>query len=309
MPDTHELGALLPVIAYQRGPVSVLTMPDLGLADQNGPVLSRELAARPHLAKRLCDALVAALGTADLVDVQKIGPLIGEVDNPLFHLASTVEAGGILVFEAEDLATIETRFGKSVYKEARTKFRKLQQAGVNLVEVKEPAERLANLGMLLRQRADRFASLGREDLLQDEGRVAFYRALAASHDPDNPLKILALKKEQEVVATVALMAHGDIANGVLVSMGDPSWRRLSPGTVLLVQSILWARDRGIRSFSFGTGLQAYKQRFGAVQRPCRRLLLPTSLKGNAFVKALRAKQAARAILETIQKTGQAPRAS
>jgi len=298
--------ALLPVVTIQKGGLHVVTLPDQGLADQNAPVLSRNVADDQATASLLCDALLNAVEGGDLVDVPKLLPLIGTQINPLFHREETVEAGGVLIFDAETLATVGPSFGKSVYKEAQSKFRKLRKAGVVLEEMETPSERLACLEMLLKQRAERFASLGREDSLQTDNRADFYRALGADAGSLSPFKILALRKGREFVASVALMVQDNIANGVLVSMGDPSWRRLSPGIVLLVQTIQWARDRNIESFSFGTGLQAYKQRFGAVEQPSRRLLLPLSLKGKAFVTALRAREAARTMLDHIEKAVWSP---
>ncbi len=62
---------------------------------------------------------------------------------------------------------------------------------------------------------------------------------------------------------------------------------------MLVQSIYWARDNNIRIYSFGTGLQAYKSRFGAMEQSTRRLLLPLTAKGHAAITALKAKQGLR----------------
>jgi CelD/BcsL family acetyltransferase involved in cellulose biosynthesis len=141
----------------------------------------------------------------------------------------------------------------------------------------------------LLQRSVRFGELGRANSIETDNRDNFYRYLADNTDPDNPFKLFALKTDTEVVAVAALMAHGDIANGVLISIGDASWHRLSPGIVLLVQTLRWARENKISNFSFGTGLQAYKQRFGAARQPVRRLLRPLSLKGQTFVLASRVK--------------------
>jgi len=291
---------LLPVVTSRRGPCRIASMPDMGLADQNAPVMSQRLTGDPQAARVLCRALLRSVPGADLVDMSKLSPRIGEVENPLYHMQETIEAEGTLVFDADALADAGSTSSKSVYKEARTKFRKLLKAGVELVEVTAPEERQSYLEMLLKQRADRFAALGRENSLQRPGRADFYRALAGSTGLDNPLRILALKKDDEIVATTVLMVHNGIANGVLTSMGDPSWHRLSPGIVLLIQAVNWARDHKVTSFNFGTGLQNYKHRFGANELTNRRLLLPLNVKGWVAVKALKAKKRAIEILSNMK---------
>lgn len=292
---------LLPLVTFRRGPFRIASMPDMGLADQNAPVLSQRLTGDPQAARVLCSALLQSVRGADLVDVAKISPLIGAVENPLSQMQETVETQGTLVFDGEALAEAGSASSKSVYKEARTKFRKLQKAGVDLVEVTEPQERLSYLEMLLKQRADRFAALGREDSLRLHGRADFYRELAGSDGMDNPLRILALKKHDEVVATTVLMVHEGIANGVLISMGDPSWHRMSPGIVLLVQAIQWAREHKISSFNFGTGLQSYKHRFGAQELTNRRLLLPLNLQGRGYLAMMRLRNATRSVMDRYEK--------
>lgn len=280
---------LLPVVTCRRGPFRVVTMPDLGLADQNAPVLSRALAGRPEVATDMARALLEAVEGGDILDIPKINALIGGLKNPLFDQRGATDTGWTYNYDGAALASVDMQSGKSVFKEARTKFRKLQGKGVDFVEVNTSAERRALLEHLLLQRSVRFGELGRANSIETDNRDNFYRYLADNTDPDNPFKLFALKTDTEVVAVAALMAHGDIANGVLISIGDASWHRLSPGIVLLVQTLRWARENKISNFSFGTGLQTYKQRFGAGRQPVRRLLRPLSLKGQAFVFASRVK--------------------
>lgn len=294
--------ALLPLVTVRRGPVKVVTMPDLGLADQNAPVLSKRLVEDPHLAGLACEALLDAVGGGDILDIPKVGPLIGTAANPLFERSETVDVGWTYYFGEEGLAAIDASGGKSVFKEARSKFRKLQRQGVELLEVTDPEARQALLEALLAQRETRFAALDRDNSIETGNRADFYKAISAADAQDCPFKMLALKKGEEVVASVVLMVHGESANGILVSIGDVAWHRLSPGIVLVVQSLKWARENGIRNFSFGTGLQDYKKRFGAQELPTRRLLRPLTVKGRVFATALHAKLRAKSLLEQQEQT-------
>jgi CelD/BcsL family acetyltransferase involved in cellulose biosynthesis len=297
----EEPCALLPVIRYSRGPVRFASCPDLGVSDQNAPVLARALAGKGQATvQTICSALIQSVSGADVLDVAKLHELIGETPNPLFHHPDTIEESATLHFDEDTLASAGPNSKRGVYKKAGASFRKLQKEGVRLVEVTGKAARLDILDAVMALREERFRSLGRENTLKQDNREEFYRFLAGHSGAGNPIRILALKSDDELVAAVVMLARDEFVNGILISIGAERWRRFSPGIVMLVQSVYWARDNGIRTYNFGTGLQAYKHRFGAEEQPTRRLLVPLTVKGRAAVMALKAKKRARDLLADLK---------
>jgi CelD/BcsL family acetyltransferase involved in cellulose biosynthesis len=291
--------ALLPLIRFRKGPFRIASTPDLGVADQNGPVLSAALASEGNEpVQAVMSALLEAIPDTDVVDIKKLHASIGSAHNPFFLHPKASAESSTLYFDADALIAAEASSGKGIYKKTRGTLRKLQNEGVQLVEATTPEERVKLLEGLMACRAERFKALGRVNSLKQDNRESFYRALAAHAGRGNPLKILALTSSGDIVAVIASLVEEGCATGILISIGPEQWHRFSPGIVVLVQSIYWARDNNIRIYSFGTGLQAYKSRFGAKEQSTRRLLLPLTVKGRAAIMALKAK---RGLLDTVDR--------
>ncbi|MBO6890493.1 MAG: GNAT family N-acetyltransferase [Roseibium sp.] len=295
---TREPVLLLPLVWYRKGPFRIVTTPDLGLADQNGPVFSKRLLESPgNIHDALVGALMQSLTDCDVLKICKIHPRISGIANPLFDAAEAYPEGQTLYLDADALAQVDGQSKKSVYKEARTKFRKLGREEVSLVEVEASQERQRVCAILLEQRRKRLEELGDPDPEDEDHRDRFYQYLATLSGENGPVTMLALQKGEEIVAAVVLLANGTSANGVLVSIGDPRWHRMSPGMVLFVKSMEWAREHNIQNFSLGAGLHSYKNRFGASMLETKRILIPTNMRGRTFVTALHAKKISQALYE------------
>jgi len=288
---------VLPLLKYRRGPIRVASLPDLGLADQNAPVLSPVAVLRAKQTAQAIQSFFESLEEVDLVDIGKVHEHVGEAENPLFLRQAGLAESSTLCLDLEDDADGAARARKSIYKKIRSKYRKLREAGVELVEARTPADRLAVFNCLAGQRQARFRQLGREDSLQRHERYSFYKCLATQDASHGPLACLSLKHGDETVAALMLLAAGAQATAVLVSIGDPKWHGFSPGMVLFAKAIEWARDRGCSRFSFGTGQQEYKQRFGGVEQETRRMLLPLNARGRLFVRAREAHRTAQELLQ------------
>jgi len=299
-PGASEPSALLPLIRYKKGPVRLASFPDLGVSDQNAPVLSRSLAeGGRERGQAICFDLIRGITGADLVDVQKIHGTVGETPNPLFQRPGAIDESATLYLDAEALAAAGKEPKKGVYKKAKVYFRKLQAEGVRLVEVTSPVERLEILDAMMVLREERFRSIGRQNSLKQDNRENFYRSLVGHPGAGNPTRVLVLKSDEEIVAAMVLFADDQSCNVILISIGSERWQKFSPGIVMFVQSVYWARDNGFRIYNFGTGLQAYKSRFGTVEQPTQRLLVPLTVTGWAAIRALKARKRTREILSRL----------
>jgi len=288
---------LLPLVRHRRGPLRVIGAADFGLADQTAPVLSPAAQALKLLLPEAIRAYFSELDDVDLVDLQKLHAHVGGLGNPLYTQPDCLPESTTLRLDLAGRAQDGGWRKKSIYKKARSKFRKLTEAGVELVEATTPPERLALFATLAEQRASRFRQLGREDSLQREERVRFYQSLAALETSDCPFSALALKSGGEVVAAMVMMQTGRQATAVLVSIGEARWHAFSPGMVLFAKAIEWASDRGVHWFSFGTGQQDYKQRFGGQTQETKRLLMPLNVRGRMFLRARDAHRTAQELLQ------------
>lgn len=288
---------LLPLARYRRGPLRVVGVPDFGLSDQNAPVVGVTALGQTARLAGMIRSLFGALDDVDLVDIQKVHPHVGNAENPIYAVEGGMHETSTLCLDLTGNAGSACWRRKSIYKKTRSKYRRLVEAGVELFEARTPADRLALFRTLAAQRAERFRQLGREDSLDRDDRAAFYTCLASLDGADGPVRALSLRRGEETVAAMILLAAGAQATAVLVSIGDPEWHGYSPGMVLFAQAIEWAAANGCRRFSFGTGEQEYKQRFGGQEQQTRRLLLPLNARGRLFVRARDAHRSAQELLQ------------
>ncbi|WP_417666472.1 GNAT family N-acetyltransferase [Roseibium sp.] len=273
---------LVPVMSRQRGPVRIASMLDLSLADQTAPIFSRDLPIEPDQFGELRDLIFAAIPDADIVDFFNMPEKVEGRDNPLALSPDAVAVTSSLILDLAD-PEAETQWRrKSAFKQVPRKRRKLENAGVEIVEAHTPAERLHVYDTLVEQRRVRFDELGMSNGLNQPDQAAFYRELAARPFPESAAVIIALRCGDEIVAANLFMQSRTILNTVLLSIGDKRWHAMSPGIVLMMAALECAQQRGIEQFSFGTGMQEYKKRFGASRLPMRNLTHPLTVKGRGY---------------------------
>ncbi|WP_305988044.1 GNAT family N-acetyltransferase [Roseibium sp. MMSF_3544] len=295
---------LVPLVWYRKGPFRLVSLPDTGLSDQNGPVLSSEFENLPDALKaNVLPMLVGSLPRCDLLKIANIAPTIGSIANPFYDAEQAVASNVALCLDRGMLDEVGSEPKKSVYKEADAKFRKLLRAGVEFVEAETAAQSEQICRVLLEQRRQR------QNWTGDEVHDEFYRYLSGMTGSEGLVKAFALKNGEEVVAAAIVLANRACANGVLVSIGDPKWHRLSPGMVLFVKSIEWARQRDVARFSLGAGMYAYKNRFKAAPVVTKSVMVPKSKAGDLLVAAISARQSARQLRRNVANAGKSLRPS
>lgn len=271
---------LVPHIRYRRGPVGVLSFPDFGLADLAAPIFSTEHFPSSDQFASAWSAFLEGLSKVDVLDLRKISPEVGQYRNPLYSLANEDER--VLFLDLQE----RKEAGQSQtceFKKLRSKKKKLQQLGVRFYPVHGSAQCLELVDKLHQQRHLRFEQLGRDNSLDERsGFIDFYRDIASTGHDGVEIQGFCLKTEEEVVAAYFAFVGQGVINGVLISIGSEAWHRLSPGMVLTSNVISWARQAGFEKFSFGTGMQAYKSRFGGIETHLGRISKPLSLTGRAF---------------------------
>ena len=98
----------------------------------------------------------------------------------------------------------------------------------------------------------------------------WFKALAAEFTPDRIFRYHhLLVGGLPAAATVSLVHRGEW--GLYNSSFDPTLAALAPGIVLKGRLVELAADEGCRVFDLLRGAEPYKYRFGAVDRPLRRL--------------------------------------
>lgn len=288
--QSGETAMLLPIHVYKRGPLRVASLPDLGLADQGGPVIARGFDLNDAETDAIWESFTDALTDVDVLTIKNIVPILGPQLNPLYRLPIAQEDQPMLMLAMAPEGEQEVWRRRPVFKEIRQKERKLVAAGVRFEEAQTPEARLEVLSMIRNQRSLRFEAMGRTNSLEFPGRINFYEDIAKLSATEKNAVFLALRTDTEITAAVMAFTTRDMINGVLIAMGDEKWHRMSPGVVLFALTMDWAKANGIRQFSFGTGMQGYKQRFGPQEVPLKRIQLPLTRIGKSVLKLHQIKQ-------------------
>jgi CelD/BcsL family acetyltransferase involved in cellulose biosynthesis len=279
--ETSSTVALIPFTVTRRGPVRIASLPDFGLADQTAPVFAQDFPVSEADFPDIWQAFTENLQDADLIDIDKIPSHIGPRTNPLFQNSFCEPSGGMYYL---DLSGNRGWMSKKVFKNIRQKERKLSEAGVEFVQTQDPRGCLELFDELREQRRRRFDLAGRPNSLECRpGFADFYRRLASNAAPEGAVTTFCLRTGDEIISSYLALANDAVFNGVLISIGSEEWHRYSPGMVLTKKLIDWCAERGVRTFSFGTGHQEYKRRFGGSLMNMRRIVQPLTGMGKAYL--------------------------
>ncbi len=93
--------------------------------------------------------------------------------------------------------------------------------------------------------------------------AAFYRDVALL-GAAGPVRLLGLSVDGQWAATFYGLVHHGSFHGILVGMdGDERWRGTSPGLLIVVEAMRWARRHGLSYLDLTVGDLDYKERMGA----------------------------------------------
>lgn len=264
--DTGAPQMLLPLCLRRRGGPRAIEFLDLGASDYNAPLIARGF--RPPAAEfaALWSSIRSALPPADILRIDKSPATIAGAPNPLAHLRFmrrlALGAWSValpLSREAYEREMLGARFRK----ELRRKRRRLEACGaLRLVRAREGAEAVLMLRELADMRRERYAALGRHDILDIGAFRAFYEELLAR---DGLAEIHALEIDGLRVAIQFGLRRAGAFHFLLSGFRDDAWAQKSAGSVAAGMMIAQAIDEGLATFDFTIGNAPYKRYFGAVR--------------------------------------------
>ncbi len=304
-----RVAMLLPLVLRRRFGVSVIEFADLDVCDYAFPVLGPAAPATAAAATDAWRAVLECLPRADLLRLDRQLVAAGETRNPLRFLAtrpSTAIRNATGLPETWE-AYLET-CSKKQRKELRQKTKLMaQQDGAVFSIVTDPSEAIAIVGKLDAMQRARFHELGANFKLDHPPYDDFYREAVRLGIADGTLHLAILATKDEVIAAAMVLLCPGTGTIVRLSHVGGIWSRRSPSVVLTGLVIQWLIENGYRTFDFGTGHYAYKQRFGCEVLPLDIIEQPLTLKGRvaanviAGAEALRASPLARTVAARLRR--------
>lgn len=235
---------------------------DCGFSNRNTPILPRQNDVGDW--GWLPRALKSALPDVSVFIFSKQEIEHGGITNPVAEFAyRATHPNPLYQMEMEDSFAdyVASRRSRNSMKTLRKKANGLERecGAISLEELVRPEEAEDYLKSFLEQRAQA-QSLGRvpNPFSTTEARSFLLSALKSSSTGKDGLRLFALKAGGQTVATSIVLVCGNTQSGFAHSF-DPQFRKFSPGRILEWKMLELQSNKGLLSFDFGLGEDAYKE--------------------------------------------------
>jgi CelD/BcsL family acetyltransferase involved in cellulose biosynthesis len=251
---------MLPLGIRRRRGIRILEFLDGGVCDYNAPIVFEPIRIwKRGTLDRFWKDLVAALPAFDVVNFDKMPAEVGGVPNPIIELATghCDSSGCSLELKGnwEEYAARDLPYRRDSLKQRR-RLTKLGEVTSAIPE--KPEDRQRVLEAMMRQKSRRYMETWGFDGFDRPGYRQYYRSLIERLPWPGPALTFSLEVNGKIVSTLLGLVCGKRVVGTIISDEGGEWRRLSPGRLLMEDTIRWSFSNGIQVYDFGIGEEGYK---------------------------------------------------
>ena len=259
--------AMVPMISHTRRGIRVVEFADLGVSDNNAPILACDAAidtAGAHaISAALVDGLRALPDRFDLLRLKKMPAYVGGKPNPLVSLGrlGSCSVNGNLVLTGDDYADYRASIRRLQLPRCWRVFSRLGNARFEIATDVERAREF--LDVMDVQQEERMKQLGSPFVLNDDAHARFYREVARQGVAEGYAVVSALVCDKGIVATTLGVRYGTTYFLLRISHTGKTWANFSPGLLVTEHTMAALHAQGVRRFDLSIGNQDYKRRLGA----------------------------------------------
>lgn len=275
--------AVVPMISHVRRGVRIVEFADLGVSDNNAPILALDAEMDADAINRaLVDALRALPDRFDLLRLKKMPAHVGGKPNPLVSLGriGSSSLNGNLVLMGDSYEDYQASIKRMQMPRCWRVFSRHDGARFEIATDVARANEFLDV-MDLQQQA-RMHKLGSRFVLNDRAHARFYREVARQGVADGYVVVSALVCDEAVVATAFGVRSGATYFLLRISHAGESWSSCSPGLLVTERTMAALHAEGVRRFDLSIGNQDYKRRFGAEQVPLTDVSVALSWRGAPY---------------------------
>ena len=278
--------AMVPMISHVRRGIRIVEFADLGVSDNNAPILAPDAALDAAAGRAIGRALVAALRTLpdgfDLLRLRKMPAEVGGKPNPLVSMGriGSSSLNGNLVLMGDDYADYQASIKRMQMPRSWRVFSRHDGARFEIATDVARAYELMDV-MDVQQQA-RMRELGSPFVLNDAAHARFYREVACQGIAEGYAVVSALVCDEAIVGTSFGVRQGATYYLLRISHAGESWSSCSPGRLIIERTMAALHAKGVRRFDLSIGNQDYKRRFGAVRVPLTDVSVALSWRGLPF---------------------------
>ncbi|AHY54679.1 GNAT family N-acetyltransferase [Bradyrhizobium japonicum] len=259
--------AVVPMISHIRRGIRIVEFADLGVSDNNAPILAldaaSDAAATDAIGRALVDAVRALPDRFDLLRLKKMPAHVGGKPNSLVSLGriGSCSLNCNLVLMGDDYEVYRASIKRMQMPRCWRVFSR--HAGARFEIATDVARARELLDVMDVQQQARMRKLGSRFVLNDDAHARFYRELARQGVAEGYAVISALVCDEAVVATTFGVRFGASYFLLRISHAGDSWSNCSPGLLVTERTMAALHAEGVRRFDLSIGNQDYKRRFGA----------------------------------------------
>jgi CelD/BcsL family acetyltransferase involved in cellulose biosynthesis len=278
--------AMVPMISHVRRGIRVVEFADLGVSDNNAPILACDTtfdaADTRAIGTALVDALRALPDGFDLLRLKKMPAHVGGKPNPLVSLGriGSCSVNGNLVLMGDDYADYRASLRRLQLPRCWRVFNRLGSARLEIAT--DVVRARALLDVMDVQQEERMRQLGSPFVLNDDVHAGFYREVARQGVAEGYAVISALVCDKGIVATTLGVRYGATYFLLRISHTGKTWANFSPGLLVTERTMEALHAQGVRRFDLSIGNQDYKRRLGAEQTPLTDVSVALSWRGLPF---------------------------
>ncbi|MDA9501789.1 GNAT family N-acetyltransferase [Bradyrhizobium sp. CCBAU 11357] len=279
--------AIVPMISHVRRGIRIVEFADLGVSDNNAPILALDAAWDAGATDAINTALIGALRALpdrlDLLRLKKMPAQIGGKPNPLVALGriGSSSLNGNLVSMDDAYDDYQASIKRLQMRRCWRVFSR--HAGARFEIAADVARAHELLDVMDVQQQARMRKLGSPFVLNDETHARFYREIVRRGVAEGYAMVSALVCDEGVVATALGVKHGATYVLLRISHGGDPWSKCSPGLLVTERTMAALHAQGVRRFDLSIGNQAYKRRFGAERVPLADVSVALSWRGLPYV--------------------------
>jgi CelD/BcsL family acetyltransferase involved in cellulose biosynthesis len=261
--------AVVPMFSHNRRGIRVVEFADLGVSDNNAPILALDAtfdaAGAQAIGAALVDALRALPDRFDVLRLKKMPSYVGARPNPLVSLGrpGSSSLNGNLVMTGDDYAQYQASIKRMQMPRCWRVFNRNPGARFEIATDVARAHEL--LDVMDAQQQERMQQLGSRFVLNDAAHAGFYRDVAAQGVAEGYAVVSALVCDEGIVATTLGVRHGATYFLLRIGHAGKRWANCSPGLLVTERTMAALHAQGVRRFDLSIGNHDYKRRFGADQ--------------------------------------------
>jgi CelD/BcsL family acetyltransferase involved in cellulose biosynthesis len=278
-------GALVALFAFEvrrEMGIRIARFIDLGVSDYNAPlIIDRSDQSLPRN-KALLDCVSRCLTGVDVLLLERIHP--GVLTPHPAGLPSRHSGNSLTIIDSVE-SFVRSR-GKKYRKELERSYRVLEAEGAWSFQRAIGHEEVERAYAALEQKqAERHADKADRYALNKPQFSAFYRDILAC--PTGLAQIFTLTVDGQIIAALLGIEHASTFTLLRIANGGEHWRHVSPGRLIVMETMRHFCAKGVKDFDMGIGDYAFKRGFGMQPVPLVDIVIPVTAFGVPFAAVTR----------------------